>query len=49
MMLYPRDTGCDAAGINTMFLNANESKLPEIGFWANGVWKEVSYNDLLLE
>jgi len=34
-MLYPRDSGCNMAGINVAFATLEESKVEEIGFWAN--------------
>jgi hypothetical protein len=34
-MLYPRDNACSGSGIEAVFSTMNESKVNELGFWAN--------------
>jgi hypothetical protein len=35
MMLYQADTGCDGAGIDTMFTTLTQANVTGVGFWAN--------------
>jgi hypothetical protein len=41
---YPRDAACDGAGISATFATLVESKVQEIGFWANDGYMGESWH-----
>ena len=44
-MLYPRDNACSGSGIETVFSTMNESKVNELGFWANDGSMGAAWHD----
>ena len=44
-MLYPRDNDCSGGGIEAVFSTMNESRVNELGFWANDGYMGSSWHD----